>query len=425
MKVWWRGVWLFLLLLAAVEFVARGPARALSDSGDFGGAYLSARAWRLGANPYDHELLEQLWVEAGGASESRRLDFNKPSVYPPPTLFLVAPLAWLDWPAASAGLLAINTLLALLALAALFSAAGLNWREPRGGLFLVLGVAFAPLHTGIALGNLIVPAAACAMLAVWASTKKRDLWAGVLLALATALKPQIGGVFLLGYALERRWRICVVAGILWLTLASLSILRLEVAGVDWRQSWLSSNAEFLALGGPNDPTGANRNRHNLINLHWPLYTIFERAWVVNAIVLLFAGSLLLIYLFTRWRKPANPPELLSISALAGLSLAVIYHRFYDAVLLLLPLAWSLAAWQGRLKATARCSFWLILPFLIPGAVLLQESARAGRWPATWSDAWWWNTLLLPHQVWAVALLAICLVYGQYRWKYSAICPCRD
>src|SRR5262249_8754304 len=72
----------------------------------------------------------------------------------------------------------------------------LDWREPHGGLFLALGVAFAPLHTGIALGNLIIPAAAGAMLAVWASAKNRELLAGVLLALATGLKPQIGGCVL-------------------------------------------------------------------------------------------------------------------------------------------------------------------------------------------------------------------------------------
>jgi len=414
LRKWLKGVWLVLMLLAAVEFVTRGPWRALSESGDFAMPYLSAGVWLRGGNPYDHGLVDHLWAEAGGAPERKPLKFNTPTVYPPTALPLIAPLTLLNWREASVGMLAINTLLALLSLAALISAAGLDWREPRGGLFLVLGMAFAPLHTGIALGNLIIPSAAGAILAVWASAGNRDQLAGVLLALATGIKPQIGGIVLIAYAFKRRWRIVVVAGVLLLALISLSVLRLEIAGVDWRHTWLSNNAESLAPGGPNDPTAANRSRHHMINLHWPLYAIFDRAWLVNSIVILFAGSLLSILLATRRRGTASRRELLSISALIVLSLAVVYHRFYDAVLLLAPLAWSLAAWNGQLRASARLIFLLILPFLIPGAVMLQESARAGGWPASLNDAWWWNALVLPHQVWAVALLAICLVYAQAR-----------
>src|SRR5262249_30059266 len=232
--------------------------------------------------------------------------------------------------------------------------------------------------------------------------------------IANGLKPHSGGAVLLGYAIERRWRICAVAGILLLGLAGLSVLRLEIAGVDWRQSWLSSSAEFMAPAGNNDPTAANQFRHQLINLHWPLYAIFDRGWAVNSIVLFFVGGLLLIRLFTRQWTQSSQQELLSISALAVLTLLVIYHVFYDAVLLLPPLAWSLPAWNGKLKVTARLAFLLILPFLIPGAVMLQESARAGGWPAALNGAWWWNILVLPHQVWAVASLAVCLVYAHVR-----------
>ena len=407
----WKVVLILSLILAASEFVARGPWRTLSTARDFTGSYLSSRAWLKGENPYDQELLDRLWTEACDAPESKDLKFNRPSVYPLTALILIAPLALWNWPASGFLLIAINVLLILLVLNALITISGLNWREPRGALFLVLGLAFAPIHTGIALGNLIIPAASSAILAIWASAKRRDILAGALIAIATGLKPHIGGIVLLNYMLERRRRVCVSAGLFLLSLAGFSFLRLEIAGVDWRQSWISSSAEWMAKGGTNDPTAANPNRRQLINLHWPLYQIFDHAWAVNSIIFLFGASLFLIYMYALWRKQTQWRELLSISALAVLSLPVIYHRFYDAVLLLLPLAWSLAAWNGEHKTLARFSFLLILPFFIPGPVVLQELARGGSWPATLNGAWWWEFLVMPHQVWAVTLLAVCLVYA--------------
>ncbi len=346
--------------------------------------------------------------------ERAPVKFNTPTVYPPTALPLIVPLSLFNWREASIAALTINSLLALLSIAALISTAGLDWREPRGLLFVALGLAFAPLHTGVALANLIILAASAAIMAIWASEKKRDLLAAVLLAIATGVKPQIGGIVLIGYTFKRRWRIVAPAGVLLLALASFSVLRMEIAGADWRQSWLSNNAESLAPGGPNDPTAANLSRHHLINLHWPLYAIFDHGWLVNSIVLLFTGSLLLILLLALRRSSADRQEIVFISALSVISLSAIYHRFYDATLLLAPLAWSLASWNGKHKAPARLVFLFIMPFLIPGAVALQETARARDWLATLNGEWWWNILVLPHQVWAIALLAICLVYAQTR-----------
>ena len=305
-RQWFKGLCLLLILLASVEFVTRGPWRALSESGDFAMPYLSARVWLRGGNPYDHRIVDQLWAESAGPPERAPVKFNTPTVYPPTALPLIVPLSLFNWREASITALTINSLLALLSIAALISTAGLDWREPRGLLFVALGLAFAPLHTGVALGNLIILAASAAIMAIWASEKKRDLLAAVLLAIATGVKPQIGGIVLIGYSFKRRWRIVAPAGVLLLALSSFSVLRMEIAGADWRQSWLSNNAESLAPGGPNDPTAANLSRHHLINLHWPLYAIFDHGWLVNSIVLLFTGSLLLILLFGATSKFGRP-----------------------------------------------------------------------------------------------------------------------
>ncbi len=66
-RQWVKGLCLLLILLASVEFVTRGPWRALSESGDFAMPYLSARVWLRGGNPYDHRIVDQLWAESAAA----------------------------------------------------------------------------------------------------------------------------------------------------------------------------------------------------------------------------------------------------------------------------------------------------------------------------------------------------------------------
>ncbi len=400
-----------LMIFAATEFAVRGVSRALSDSGDFAMPYLSAGVWLRGGNPYDYDQLYRRWQEAGGALDAMPVRLNTPAVYPPTALLVIAPLTIFSWPAARLIVTGINTFALLLSILAIASVAGLRFNEWRGQLFLTLALAFAPLHTGLAKANLIVPAAAALFFAVWASEKRKDLPAGILIAVSMALKPQVGAILLLGYAIQRRWRICATAIILLAAISGVSLLRLDLAQVDWLSNFLSNSAEFAAAGGSNDPTSANPSRHHLINLQPLLYTIFDQAVAVNLIVIAIICGLFLLFWLNHRGIEADRHHLLMISFLASLNLLPIYHRFYDATLLLLPIAWGLKNWDGPDRRRARWSLGLTLPFLIPGAVFLQESIRAGRLPSSIIGAWWWNSLIMPHQVWAIILIAICLAWG--------------
>ena len=74
-------------------------------------------------------------------------------------------------------------------------------------------------------------------------------------------------------------------------------------------------------------------------------------------------------------------ELLELGALAVSSLLPIYHRFYDASLLVLPLCWafvSLRKTGGRTRKVAAAALLLMTPFLIPGRHHIGDSAR--KWP---------------------------------------------
>lgn len=402
-------MWVLLLLAAIAVFLMRGPWRAWQQSGDFAPAYLSTRLWLAGSNPYNHAQFAALWQVAGGPAGQAPTLETTPSVYPPTTFVVLAPLALLPWGAARALLLAINVALTLLAIGALARVADLPWRDWQGRCFWVFAVAFAPLHSGLATGNLIVIAASCALLAVWAASQKREWAAGLLLGVSLCVKPPIGGAVWLAYALRGRWRLTGVAGGAAFVIALIALAPLVAHRVPWQESLLASHASAIAPGGVNDPTAANPSRHHLLNLQRLLFTVWTAPRLVNAVTL---GVIALLFAAWLWaNRRTTQRELLSVGALATISLLPVYHRFYDALILLLPLAWSLAAWQGGWRKQARFAMLCLTLLFVPGAALLHEAMRAGCLPAAWATTWWWNVVLMSHQVWAVLLLAVVLLWA--------------
>jgi glycosyl transferase family 87 len=405
----------FLILLCGMlaEFTARGPLRAITLSSDFALPYVAARAWRTGANPYDHNALDRIWQEAGGKPERKPLRTTTPSIYPPTTLILLAPLTYLPWPAACYLMLIINVSLIILVLRLLLHLAQFadGWKST---FFLAIAFGLAPLHTGIALGNLIVASAALAFLSLWAASTKKDSLSGIFLALALCLKPQVGGIIWLGYALQRRWRISAIAIGISLMLAFFAIGRLGVRQADWMNHWKSNYLESVSESGTNSPTASNGSRHHLLNIQWLLHTFLERRWLVNLLTFTFIGIQFAILCVIIKKRGLNENYILFLSALIALGLLSSYHRFYDAMLLILPLLWSLTAISGMYRKEARLCLLLILPFLVPGAVILKEAIVAGYLPRNWESSWWWNSIALPHQVWLLAGLSVCLTYALAR-----------
>jgi glycosyl transferase family 87 len=402
---------LILLCGTLAEFAARGPLRAITLSSDFALPYVAARAWRTGANPYDHEALDQIWQEAGGNPERKPLRTTTPSIYPPTTLILLAPLTYLPWQSARYLMVIINVSLIFLVLRLLLHIAQFAAGGWRSTLFLAIAFGLAPLHTGIALGNLIVASAALTFLSVWAALSKKDSLSGIFLASALCLKPQVGGIIWLGYVLQRRWRISAIAIAISLMLAFFAVGRLELRQVDWMNHWKSNYLASVSESGTNSPTASNVSRHHLLNIQWLLHTFLERRWLVNLLTFTFVGIQFAILCVIIKKRGLNQNYMLFLSAVIVLGLLSSYHRFYDATLLILPLLWSLTSLSGMYRKEACLSLLLILPFLVPGAVILKESIVDGYLPRHWELSWWWNSIALPHQVWLLAGLSACLTYA--------------
>jgi hypothetical protein len=417
------GFLALLLLASGAEFLVRGPirlARTGTEWNDFLSPYIQAKAWTKGMNPYSAQNFVLLWPSdkawlqfvaqdaANGTLVAKR---GVPSPYPLTSFALLAPFSLLPWPAAQAAWAALNLAAFATSLAALLSLSGVSWREPRALLFLAMGLALAPFHTGIATENPVVLVVGLCVAAVWAANRDRNGASGILLGIAVCLKPQVGLCFLFYYLLRRRWKIAAIVCTWTAVVALIAVSRLAMNGVPWLTTYLENNNSVFGQGAINDFTPANPIWSNMINLQVLLFALAGSAPIARILALMLGALLFGVWLGLSFRYPQSS-QLLHISSLVVISLLPIYHRFYDAALLIWPLCWSLLVAKKR-KQERRLStltLLLILPFLVPGASLLDQLVLQGRIPAVVVDGWWWNAVVMTHQVWALLLLSLLLLY---------------
>jgi glycosyl transferase family 87 len=397
-----------LLFLAGTEFVVRGPVRFLRQSSDWNDlvpVYVPSHAWLTGVNPYDPNVYADLWTQT----------FDKPwspaatrshAVYPVTAFVLLSPLAALPWPVAQIVACVMTVLLVAVMIWCMIRFGGLE--GDAAYLFAAGALALAPFQTGLATGNISIAVVAVAGIAAYAIRKGEDLWGGILLAAAVGLKPQIGLCFLGYYLLRRQWR---VSGVAILGLAALFLaaaLRMHALGFSWIGDFLRNNRVFVGANRFDDFTAANPIRFTLIDLQVPLldFTASKTAAALWAacVVILLAVVWLVFFL-----KTSEPDDLLNLGVIATLSLLPVYHRFYDAALLVFPLCWLLRASSPRFFAVRIACAMLLAPFLFPGATMLADAAAGGRIPQNVLGSWVWRHLLMPHEIWALLLLVMVLL----------------
>ena len=445
-----------LLLLATSWFVLHGAARiGMGASTDISVIYASARAWVKGENPYDYAGLEQVLRRADYVAPPETPEHPQgwpsprwqPAVYPPTALVLLAPLGWLTYPQVVVAWAVINLLLVAALIALLIPLAGLEWvRRDRlyVGLLVAWALALGPVHSSLQLGQLAVLVTLLIVLGAALAFQGQNVGAGLLAALATGLKPQLGVILVLYLLLRWRWRALLVAGALLAALLAIGHAQMRLHGVEWIGPWLQ-NLRHYAQGGAGDPVyiyhqgvnpilgPGNPERIQLYNLQYPLHEIFgARASreVVNFVVLAATG-LLVVAAVARSRGEddgAGPErELLLLSVLSLAAVLSCAHRFYALTVLVLPITWFIRRWvraadEGTpLPGIVRLGAVLLLAFPISTNTLFMWLGEKGFIPATITGGplfaaqgpgqWWWRDLVLPAQVWLLALLAVCLVWA--------------
>lgn len=151
-----------------------------------------------------------------------------------------------------------------------------------------------------------------------------------------------------------------------------------------------------------------------MNLQVLLYVILHNRALANGLALAVGIITGLWWLFLLSRRFGSGQHLLAVSTLVVISLLPVYHRLYDASLLVFPLAWSLTELSGKIRSLGNITFCLILPFLVPGGSLLEQIQLTGYVSTAVRSSWWWNAMVMPHQVWAILILSVVLLEAMRR-----------
>src|ERR1700680_2529992 len=408
-----------LLLVASAEFVLRGPVRFVQapNFNDFISPYTQTRAWIKSMDPYSPATLVAIWPRDAGqpsflkkdlADGSLVLKRGIPTAYPPTSFVLLAPVTWLPWHVAHRVWLAIGLLAFGLTVLSLMLLTDFQWREERTYLFLALALALAPFHTGLAAGSIVIVAVGFCAVGVLAADRQWNVAAGALFGIAVGLKPQIGLPFLVYYLLRRRWRVVTTSATLLAILAAVAVLHLTMSHTPWLDNYRYDNRVLFAHGSLGDFTESDPLRFGLLNLQVLLYTFVHDRAGANVGAMVVAGVLGLLWLLLLQRRAHGNNELLELASLIVLSLLPVYHRLYDASLLIFPLAWSLAELSGSRKELAKGALLLILVFLVPGGSALEQLQHTSHLVAL-QQSWWWTHIVMPHQVWALLFLSVLLL----------------
>ena len=336
---------LYLLLLGSAVFLLFGVAlenSAPAPLADFRGLYYPARCLVQHCDPYlESDVLRIYMVE----SSFEPLDTAKVrqivtrAVYPPTAFSFTILFGMLPWGPA-------HILWIALTIASLIFSSFLVWSLGAddspvlfGGL---LGFLLANSEVVVIGGNAAgIDISLCAV-AVWCFFRERYVFAGILcLALSLAIKPQEAGFvwlfFVLAGGMYRKRALQTLVATIAIGLPG--VLWIWHVSPHWMQELNSNIAAFSANGGTNDPGLASAGAHGLgmvISLQAVTSVFSDNPRIYNPASYLIFGLLLLVWAVATLRSRMTPDKAwLALAAISALSMLPVYHRQYDAKLLML------------------------------------------------------------------------------------------
>ncbi len=346
---------LYLVLLGCAMFVLIGSALENAvpvTSVDFRVVYYSARCLLEHRDPYNEADLDYIYRTQGGTTpqdspqirRSERLYNYLPTAFPVTLPFAIFPfsLAHLLWLAFTAGIVILASYL--------MWDIGADSSPILAGALICLSLANSELF--LILGNPAGIAIGFCVVATWCFVRERLEYVGILcLALSLMLKPHDSGLvwlyFLLaGGVLRRRaWQVLAVVAVLSL----LAILWVSHIAPNWPNELRSILATYSSHGDVNDPGPSSMASHGIgmvICLQAVISVFRDDPRFYNPVTYLVCGVLLLVWLVKVLRSSYTPKMAwFALAPIAALSMLPVYHRIYDARLLLLSIPACALLWK--------------------------------------------------------------------------------
>jgi hypothetical protein len=351
---------------------------------DFKAVYYGTRCLIQHSDPYQESEFLRVYQADGGkipSDPARSQAFLRAVpvfINLPTTLLLIAPFAMLPW--GPAHVLWIFFLAGCFILAAFVMWELAGNHAPGLSLFLIC-IVLANSEAIFASGRSAVVAISLCVVAVWCFLKERFVPAGILcLAVSLAIKPHDAGLIWLYFLLAGGiYRKRALQAVLVTALLSVpAILWVSHVAPNWiaeQHSNLSTTSARGALSDPG-PTSISMNyADRVIDLQTVISVFRDDPHIYNPASYLVGGALLLVGAVRTLRSRFSQRNAwLALAAIAALSMLPIYHREYDAKLLLLTvpacaLLWAEGGLIGRVALLVNTA-GVVLTGTIPTALLI-------------------------------------------------------
>jgi hypothetical protein len=398
-----------IFLLALALFVVRGPVRSMTNSADLTGPYLQSFAWRHGCNPYQPAkvLVDKFFPNANNGK-----GFNG-GIYPPTTSLLMVPITYFQWNTAKKIWMVWTVLVFAITMYLLIRHLLIKFNDSkmfRTSLLVLL--IFSPFHTGIALGQVSIVVVCFMILSFLFYLKKCMNMSAFLLAIAVGLKPQLALFLVIFYIVKKKYSIIAIfCAIFALIIISSEIYPLIIDGNQLGSSWTMWLKRVFAGYGV---TGGERFLYNdidkfsTINIQVLVSQFFDDSFKIKIISFSLYFVMIMIFIY-QYVKNNKKDDFIVFSALSILMLLPVYHRFYDASLLIVPLLWSILKIRKNDKEMNMSILaFLLLMFSVPGGTILILITP--HLPQTISNSFVWNFIVLPHQVWILLISYMLMMF---------------
>jgi hypothetical protein len=341
---------------------------------DFKAVYYDTRCLFLHVDPYKQgEPLrvyladgERILPSEGGLREN--LTWN---IYLPATAIFIAPFAMLPWGPAHVMWMILTAVSLVLSGFLMWNFSAKDSPVLSGALICFI---LANSEVLFATGNPAGIVVCLCVVAVWCFLKERLVWAGVLcLAASLAIKPHDAGLVWLYFLLagqvyrKRALQTLLVAVVLGLA----ALLWVTQISPHWMQELYFDLLAVSSPGHNSDPGLSNIVRYGpsmIIDLQSVISVFWNDPRIYDSASYLVCGALLLVWSVRTLRARISPESAwIALAAVVPLTLVVIYHRPYDAKLLLLTVPACCLLW-----AEGRPVRWVALVVSTAGIVLTSD-----------------------------------------------------